>query len=246
MGGRTNPATKRAAYARVQAEKGLAVRAHHWRICDPVTCRIKHKHRELRCPPDCNKSHDHCYEDCTRTIHAHNLAGGGAGDPFRVTPNCPKRRNPDAKTGLSKKAFCQAYGMARAALKEKEEAVRRGEMAEAVLVQAASSSNEAFQTLEGLGNKEEECLKYHELLRAYKEMRAKEKDARELLRKANAAADTAEAEAKRHRAQLEDYHAGFQDAGMSGPEDLAFAMESFGVLKNAGIQDTAELRRRLS
>ena len=106
--------------------------------------------------------------------------------------------------------------------------------------------HKAFRTLEGLENKEEECLTHQQLLRAYKDMRAKEKDARELLQKANADANAAEAEAQRYRAQLEEYHAGFQGAGMAGSADLAFALEVFGVMKNAGIQDTAELQRRLS
>ena len=258
MGGRNNPATKRAYYKRKKAEQGLTVRVHHWRTCDPAICRIQHKHRDcqpgcikkhshqFRCPPDCNKFHDHCFEGCTKTIHTHNVAGGGPEDPFRVTPNCPKRRSPDTKTGFSKKAVCQAYGMTKAELKENEEAVRRGEMAEAFLAQAVRHSPEASRTLQGLENKEEECLTHQQLLRAYKDMRAKEKDARELLQKANADANAAEAEAQRYRAQLEEYHAGFQGAGMASSADLAFALEAFGVMKNAGIQDTAELQRRLS
>ena len=126
-------------------------------------------------------------------------------------------------------------------------------MAEAVLAQAVRDSPEAFRTLQGLENKEEECLSHQQLLRAYKEMRANEKRAREELQEANAdyfaqkaKAEKYEAEAKRHREQLEEYHAGFQGAGMARPADLAFALEAFGVMKNAGIQDTAELRRRLS
>ena len=111
------------------------------------------KQKRLRSQP--RKKPGTPWSSCTKTIHTHNVAGGGPGNPFRVTPNCPKRRNPDTKTGFSKKAFCQAYGTAKAELKENEEAVRRGEMADAVLAQAARDSPEAFRTLEGLENKEE-------------------------------------------------------------------------------------------
>ena len=72
-------------------------------------------------------------------------------------------------------------------------------MADAVLAQAVRISPAAFQAIQGLENREEDCLTHQQLLRAYKHMRALEKDTRELLRKANAAADTAEA--KTHAAE---------------------------------------------
>ena len=77
-------------------------------------------------------------------------------------------------------------------------------------------------------------------------MCTKEKDARALLRQANSAADTAEADAKQYRALLERYQIDFLDAGMAGAADLTFALEAFGVMKNSGVKDMAELRRRLA
>ena len=43
-----------------------------------------------------------------------------------------------------------------------------------------------------------------------------------------------------------DLYQQFKKAGVEGPADLEFALEAFGVMKNAGIQDTAELQRRFS
>ena len=93
--------------------------------------------------------------------------------------------------------------MAKAELQENQEAVRRGEVAEAVLGQAVRESPEAFQTLQGLEGKEEECLTHQQLLRAYKDLRTKEKDTRELLQKANAAASAAEAKAQQYQAEVD-------------------------------------------
>ena len=87
-----------------RAKAGKPVRAYTYRVCDPATCKKKHLHYTARCKPDCTKDHGHCYEDCTRTIHDHNVAGGGDGNALRPTENVPmsRRRNSLAESATKR------------------------------------------------------------------------------------------------------------------------------------------------
>ena len=220
------------------------MRPYSWRICDPATCCIKHKHFKKRCPADCTKSHGHCYEGCTRTIHDHNV--GDPPDPLRPTGAPPNRaRNPSGKKA-TKPMICTAYHGCRAQLAASQADAKDCAAAKAVLAQVAHDSPEALESLTPAQLQDAQTISQEQRGRREAAKEAAYKELRDQLALAKDSLATVHGKYDESKAREDRCRERFERAGITCDAHLVFALDAFAIMRAAGIDNLEQLSARLA